>query len=158
MAPEVLAQAFEPFFTTKGVGLGSGLGLSMVYGFAKQSGGHAKLLSRLGNGTTVQLYLPRSTRSISTTGMQAVAVTRGAGQLVLVVEDDPDVRHLVCEMLARGGYQTLAAHDGPSAQHLLATRNDIALLCPTWCCPGRSAAPSSSARYAANDRSCRCCS
>jgi len=137
MTPEVLAQAFEPFFTTKGVGLGSGLGLSMVYGFANQSGGQAKLFSRLGSGTTVRLYLPRSASSVSTTGMPAVAVeTDGGGQLILVVEDDPAVRLVVCEMLDRVGYHTISAQDGPSARRLLASRQDVALLLVDMVLPG----------------------
>ena len=136
MAPEVLEQAFEPFFTTKGVGLGSGLGLSMVYGFTKQSGGHAKLVSLLGSGTTVRLYLPRSQNSVSTASMPAVAITAGAGQLVLVVEDDAEVRQLACDMLGRSGYETIAAQDGPSALRFLTTRSDIALLISDMVLPG----------------------
>jgi len=137
MAPEVLAQAFEPFFTTKGVGLGSGLGLSMVYGFAKQSEGQARLFSRLGSGTTVRLYLPRSASGISTVGLPAVVPgTAGSGQLVLVVEDDRDVRHLVCEMLGRLGYRTVAAPDASSAQHVLASGQDVALVLADMALPG----------------------
>jgi PAS domain S-box-containing protein len=137
MELDVLRQAFEPFFTTKGVGQGSGLGLSMVYGFARQSGGQAKIISQLGRGTTVRLCLPRSSRSISTAGLPAVSVpTDGAGQRVLVVEDDATVRHIVCEMLGRGGYQAIAAENGASAQRLLATRQDFALLLVDMMLPG----------------------
>ena len=137
MTQEVLVQAFEPFFTTKGVGLGSGLGLSMVYGFARQSGGQAKLASELGRGTAVRLYLPRSTSGISTTSLPVVTPGEaGKGQLVLVVEDDPAVRDVVREMLGRAGYQTLAAHDGASAQRVLAERRDVALLLIDMVLPG----------------------
>jgi signal transduction histidine kinase len=137
MAPEVVRQAFEPFFTTKDVGQGSGLGLSMVYGFAEQSGGRAKLESKLGRGTTVQLYLPRSTRAVSTTTLAAVAVPLdGGGKRILVVEDDPAVRAVVCEMLDRAGYRTLAASDGPSAQRVLGGEHDIALLLVDMMLPG----------------------
>jgi CheY-like chemotaxis protein len=137
MAPDVLAQAFEPFFTTKGVGQGSGLGLSMVYGFAKQSGGHVKIVSELGRGTEVQLHLPRSQRSASSPGLLPVgAPSGGAGQLLLVVEDDPGVRQLVCEMLRRLGYQTIAAEDGPSALKLLAGRHDVSLMLTDMALPG----------------------
>ena len=137
MAPDVLRHAFEPFFTTKGVGQGSGLGLSMVYGFATQSGGQAKLVSHLGRGTTVRLYLPRSSSSVSTVGLPAVSVpTDGAGQRVLVVEDDPAVRDVVCEMLARAGYRTVPAPDGPSARQVLASHKDIALLLVDMMLPG----------------------
>ncbi|HEX6245292.1 MAG TPA: PAS domain S-box protein, partial [Polyangiales bacterium] len=124
MTRDVLAQAFEPFFTTKGVGQGSGLGLSMVYGFAKQSGGHVRIVSEPNHGTEVQLHLPRAQRSASTPGLLPVSAPgAGSGQLVLVVEDDPGVRQLVCEMLRRLGYQTIAAEDGPSALKLLAGRS-----------------------------------
>jgi PAS domain S-box-containing protein len=137
MEPEVLRHAFEPFFTTKDVGQGSGLGLSMVYGFAHQSGGQAKIFSQLGRGTTVRLCLPRSSRSISTGSLKAVVVPMdGAGQRVLVVEDDAAVRHVVCEMLRRGGYHAIAAEDGPSARRLLATRQDFALLLVDMMLPG----------------------
>jgi PAS domain S-box-containing protein len=137
MAPDVLAQAFEPFFTTKGVGQGSGLGLSMVYGFAKQSGGHVKILSEMGKGTDVQLHLPRSARSASSPGLLPVtAPSSGAGQLLLVVEDDPGVRQLVCEMLRRLGYQTLAAEDGRSALNLLSQRHDVDLMLTDMALPG----------------------
>jgi signal transduction histidine kinase/ActR/RegA family two-component response regulator len=137
MSADVLHQAFEPFFTTKDVGQGSGLGLSMVYGFAEQSGGQAKLVSELGRGTTVQLYLPRSARSISTTNLAAVSIPLdGGGKRVLVVEDDAAVRDVVCEMLGRAGYQTIAASDGPSAQRLLASTQDIALLLVDMMLPG----------------------
>jgi signal transduction histidine kinase/ActR/RegA family two-component response regulator len=137
MSSDVLDQAFEPFFTTKGIGQGSGLGLSMVYGFVHQSGGKAKLLSELGRGTSVQLYLPRSSSSISTVGMQAVSVpTDGAGRHVLVVEDDAAVRSVVCEMLGRAGYRTVAADSGPAAKRLLASRRDVALLLVDMMLPG----------------------
>ena len=137
MAADVLARAFEPFFTTKGVGVGSGLGLSMVYGFAKQSGGQVKLSSEVGSGTSVRLYVPRSETGISTTSLSAVTTAAdGRGQLVLVVEDDAAVRHVVCEMLGRAGYQTLATHDGQSAQRVLASRQDVALLLIDMVLPG----------------------
>ena len=129
MTTEVLSQAFEPFFTTKGVGRGSGLGLSMVYGFAKQSGGLATIRSQVGAGTSVKLHLPRSRKKVSSVTLPAVQVsTPGAGQLVLVVEDDAVVRQLVCDMLQKLRYRTLAAEDGRRAQQLLASRSDIALL------------------------------
>src|SRR6185312_7654613 len=97
MPPEVIARAFEPFFTTKAVGKGTGLGLSMIYGFAKQSGGHLKIYSEVGHGTTVRLYLPRQAAGQAVAGVpKAVAAgeLRG-GESILVVEDDPLVRNLV---------------------------------------------------------------
>jgi PAS domain S-box-containing protein len=110
MTEEVLAHAFEPFYTTKGVGEGSGLGLSMVYGFAKQSGGHAVIHSEEGKGTTVRLYLPRASVDISAraeTGSEEVPM--GRGEMVLVVEDDPDVCDLVEAMVASLGYSVITA-------------------------------------------------
>ena len=92
-----MARAFEPFFTTKEVGKGTGLGLSMVYGFAKQSGGHVKIYSEVGHGTTVRLYLPRQSprpRARSAAPMRHAADHPRGGEMILVVEDDADVRAL----------------------------------------------------------------
>ncbi|MDX1484887.1 MAG: PAS-domain containing protein [Alphaproteobacteria bacterium] len=115
MAPEALEHAFEPFFTTKEVGEGSGLGLSMVYGFAKQSGGHVTIESLPGDGTTVRLYLPRADiPSAKEEDSGRHAVPSGEGQAVLVVEDDPDVRDLVESMVASLGYDV---HTAPTAAH-----------------------------------------
>jgi CheY-like chemotaxis protein len=137
MTPEVAAQAFEPFFTTKGVGHGSGLGLSMVYGFAKQSGGHVRIVSQPAAGTEVQLHLPRTKRNASAPGLIPVVVPSvGAGQLLLVVEDDPGVRQLVCEMLRRLGYQTVAAEDAHSALKVLHGRRDVEMVLTDMALPG----------------------
>ncbi len=137
MAPEVLAQAFEPFFTTKGVGEGSGLGLSMVYGFIKQSGGHVQMRSQVGEGTTVTLHLPRGERATSSTSLLPVSVQpAGEGRLILVVEDDPGVRQLVCEMLSRLGYRTVAADEGRAALRILGERDEIALMLTDMALPG----------------------
>jgi PAS domain S-box-containing protein len=137
MTQDVLAQAFEPFFTTKGVGQGSGLGLSMVYGFAKQSGGHVRIVSTPGQGSDVLLHLPRSQRDTTTLApAPSQASDNGTGELLLVVEDDPSVRRLVCEMLHRLGYRTLAAADGPTALQLLRTRADVALMLTDMALPG----------------------
>lgn len=117
MPLEAIEQAFEPFYTTKEVGKGSGLGLSMVYGFVRQSGGHIKIYSEVGKGTTVKLYLPRATGA----GRGArVAKARENGQpggdeSILVVEDNPDVRAYVVIALARLGYRVMEAEDGPAA-------------------------------------------
>ena len=110
MAPEVRAQAFEPFFTTKEVGEGSGLGLSMVYGFARQSGGHASIYSEEGRGTTVKLYLPRTMDDVARDDTKPEPeVARGRGERILVIEDDEDVRALVVRMLRGLGYHVAAA-------------------------------------------------
>jgi len=130
MAPEVLDRAVEPFFTTKEVGKGSGLGLSMIYGFVKQSGGHLKIYSEIGHGTTVRLYLPRSVAAATTDAPGAAVagdLPRGS-ETVLVVEDDADVRRFVVAQLRDFGYRVLEAPDGPQAQMILAGDDRIDLL------------------------------
>jgi PAS domain S-box-containing protein len=130
MAPEVLAQAFEPFFTTKDVGKGSGLGLSMVYGFAKQSHGHVKLYSEPGQGTTVRLYLPRSTRAAeqTPTAEEVGGDPRGRGEWILVVEDDAAVRAFILLVLEALGYRTHQADSAQSALALLERKVQVDLL------------------------------
>jgi PAS domain S-box-containing protein len=119
MPPEVRDRIFEPFFTTKGVGKGTGLGLSMVYGFVKQSGGHIKVYSEVGLGTTIKLYLPIDTGSGSVEAIAPAAeVAHGAGETVLVVEDDELVRGFVIAQLNSLGYKTLAAADSRGAFEL----------------------------------------
>ncbi len=121
MAPEVVDKAFEPFYTTKEVGKGTGLGLSMVYGFAKQSGGHVKVYSEVGRGTTVRLYLPRLVGGAATDEEPAVVLAPAGSnsETILVCEDDDDVRAYSVEALRELGYRVLEAHDGPSALRLL---------------------------------------
>ncbi len=121
MAPEVLEHSLEPFFTTKPVGRGSGLGLSMVHGFVRQSGGHLKIYSEPGRGTTVNLFLPRGSGPAAPE--RAVrhrdAPSAVAGERVLVVEDDPSLRGLTLRILEGLGYRTLQAGDGPAACAIL---------------------------------------
>ena len=121
MDEETVSRAFEPFFTTKEVGKGTGLGLSMVYGFVKQSGGHLKIYSEPGQGTTVKIYLPRligHAAEVEEEGEQIVP--EGAREeTILVCEDDDDVRAYSVEVLRELGYRVLEAHDGPSALRLL---------------------------------------
>jgi PAS domain S-box-containing protein len=139
MTREVMERAFEPFFTTKEVGQGTGLGLSQVYGFVKQSGGHVKLYSEPGEGTTVRLYLPRMAAAPAIAEAAATETYVGAGgtdQLVLLVEDDPDVRANTIDMLRDLGYGVLAAADGPSALPLLESNPNIALLLTDVGLPG----------------------
>jgi signal transduction histidine kinase/CheY-like chemotaxis protein len=131
MTRDVLVKAFEPFFTTKDIGKGSGLGLSQVYGFTSQSGGHAKIYSEVGEGTTVKLYLPRlqSSELSADTVSTPQTVPRGrADQHILVVEDDEDVRIHALASLRELGYTVTEAADGPAALKILDARNDIALL------------------------------
>jgi signal transduction histidine kinase len=129
MSPEVLERVFEPFFTTKEVGEGTGLGLSMVFGFAKQSGGHIAIYSEPGKGTTVKLYLPRTREKARRIEVAArVDVPRGRGETVLVVEDDGDVRELAVLLLQGLGYQVLEARDGKSGLAVLDEAPGVDLL------------------------------
>ncbi|WP_159711118.1 CHASE3 domain-containing protein [Geminicoccus flavidas] len=121
MPPDVAARAFDPFFTTKPEGKGTGLGLSQAYGFVKQSGGHIKIYSEVGHGTTVRVYLPRTNRSVVKTERSPVDLPLGTGRTILVVEDDEQVRRTVVAMLHELGYATIEAGDGNSALAVLAT-------------------------------------
>ncbi len=116
MSPEILEHAFEPFFTTKDVGEGSGLGLAMVYGFTKQSGGQATIESAPGRGTTVRLYLPRMNNKSAASDRKMTAETPGGrGENILIVEDDPEVRELAAMLLEDIGYNLAQAGDGIAA-------------------------------------------
>jgi len=115
MSPSVLAKVYDPFFTTKPIGQGTGLGLSMVHGFAKQSGGDINITSTLGKGTTVTMLLPLAQRKPEEEAGPREAVERGKGETVIVVEDDPQVRMLVVEVLNEIGYNVLQAADAPEA-------------------------------------------
>lgn len=138
MSPEVQARAIEPFFTTKGLGQGTGLGLSMIYGFVKQSGGHLKLYSEIGHGTTVKIYLPRAHPDVVAaagrgTGMNAgtngfTVGFIGGSETILVVEDDPEVRIYVSGLLRSFGYNVIAVEDGPAVLSVLATLESLDLL------------------------------
>jgi PAS domain S-box-containing protein len=138
MSPEVLAHVFEPFFTTKDVGKGTGLGLSMIYGFAKQSGGHVKIYSEVGHGTTVRLYLPRlaSAAAAASPAAPAPAGGKGGGETILVVEDNPDVRRLVLRQLRDFGYTVIEAANGPQALKILEDGAAIDLLFTDVVMPG----------------------
>ena len=121
MSREVLSKALDPFFTTKGIGRGTGLGLSMAYGFVKQSGGHLKIYSEEGQGTTVKIYLPRLLHVDEAVeeGESAPVDRIKRDRSILVVEDDDDVRAYTVEILRELGYRVLEAHDGPSALRLI---------------------------------------
>ena len=120
MPPEIVEKAFEPFSTTKEVRAGSGLGLSMVYGFAEQSNGQVTIYSEVGEGTTVKLYLLKSEAIAeeAESGPRDDVPTAG-GETILVVEDDPDVRTLTVTLLSNLGYEILEAGDAKSALNAL---------------------------------------
>lgn len=128
MPPEILKKIFEPFFTTKGVDHGTGLGLSMVFGFAKQSGGHVAVSSEPGLGTTVRLYLPRAERTAETVVRRRENMPRGQGETILVVEDHPHLQDLVFNQLDALGYKVIRAKDGREATVALQTGVLIDLL------------------------------
>jgi PAS domain S-box-containing protein len=130
MTKEVIARAFEPFFTTKEVGRGTGLGLSQAYGFIKQSGGHVKIYSEPGEGTTVKLYLPRlaGADAAATTAGEPPVPAGAVGEAILVVEDDEDVRAFTAELLRELGYRVLVAYDAASAREVLEKESHVDLL------------------------------
>lgn len=135
MPPEILDRVFEPFFTTKEVGRGSGLGLSQVYGFVKQSSGLIRLDSELGRGTTVTLQFPRGGETMRPRP-DGKARLRPAQVSVLTVEDDPDIRELAVTILAELGYRVTAASDGVSALRILEQDPTIDLLFTDIVMPG----------------------
>ncbi|WP_223471187.1 PAS domain S-box protein [Massilia soli] len=141
MPPEVIAQAFEPFFSTKPEGKGSGLGLSMVYGFAKQSGGHVKIYSEVGHGTTVKLYLPRSLEAEDALEPVDLREPTGGSETILVAEDDEGVRETVVEMLGELGYRVLKAPDATSAMAIISSGIPIDLLFTDVVMPGPLRSP-----------------
>ena len=139
MTPEVATRAFDPFFTTKPLGLGTGLGLSMIYGFAKQSGGQVRISSELGRGTMVCVYLPHylGTDVESTVSQQAASTgSRAQGQVILIVDDEASVRLFASEVLMDLGYSVLEAEDGMEALKVLQTDKRIDLLISDVGLPG----------------------
>jgi len=139
MTPEVVARAFDPFFTTKPFGEGTGLGLSMIYGFARQSGGQIRVYTEVGKGTTMCLYLPRHDKGA---GEETEAEFRdsvertGDGKVVLVIDDEPTIRMLVAEVLEDAGYGVVEAADGPSGLKVLQSSGRIDLLVTDVGLPG----------------------
>jgi CheY-like chemotaxis protein len=139
MTPEVMAKAFDPFFTTKPIGSGTGLGLSMIYGFTRQSGGEIRLDSQVGEGTTVSIYLPRHHGSVERTdgAIESVdALSARHSETVLVVDDEPTVRMLVVDVLQEAGYTALDAADGFAGLKVLESRSQIDLLVSDVGLPG----------------------
>jgi PAS domain S-box-containing protein len=141
MSAEIMERAFEPFFTTKPDGEGTGLGLSMVYGFVRQSGGHVKIYSEPGEGTTFRIYFPRVLeQEIDIPDVRSLPVV-GGKETILVVEDDPAVQATVVEMLTGLGYQVLRAKDGQSAVTILESGASIDLLFTDVVMPGPVRSP-----------------
>ncbi len=137
MSQAIKAQVFEPFFTTKPTGSGSGLGLSMVYGFVRQSGGRVEIESAPGHGTTVRLHLPRATQqAVALPEPEATPNRDSADKLILVLEDEADVRQTVCEQLHQLGYLTLEAETGEQALDMLASSAEIDMLISDLMLPG----------------------
>lgn len=136
MEPDVLARAFDPFFTTKEEGQGTGLGLSQVFGWVKQSGGHIKIYSEVGHGTTIKLYLPRASADSAEAPAPADTAALGGDETILVVEDNPNVRKTVIRQLRDLGYKSLEADSGAEALQLAAEGREFDLLLTDVVMPG----------------------
>ncbi|MFI8614625.1 PAS domain S-box protein [Acidovorax sp. NPDC077693] len=138
MAPDVVARAFEPFFTTKPLGQGTGLGLSMVYGFVRQSGGQLRVQSEVGRGTTIQLYFPRHVGAVA--APQPLAAdgesATGGGEVIVLIDDEEAIRVVAAEALGLAGYQVLQAQDGPSGLAVLQSGRRVDLLVTDVGLPG----------------------
>ena len=138
MTPEVIERAFDPFYTTKPLGEGTGLGLSMVHGFARQSGGQVRIYSEVDKGTTMCVYLPRFVGELEPEELsdEPPAHADGGHETVLVVDDEASVRMLMLDVLSEAGYRVLVASDGPSALKILESNVRIALLITDVGLPG----------------------
>jgi CheY-like chemotaxis protein len=136
MSEEVLSRAFEPFFTTKGEGKGTGLGLSMAYGLVKQSGGHIKIYSELGHGTTIKIYFPRSHLTEAEHPVKVAPSIEGGTESILVVEDDLAVQRAVTDILTGLGYDVQTASDAQSALNILEKGQRFDLLFTDVVMPG----------------------
>ncbi|QYF93695.1 response regulator [Massilia sp. PAMC28688] len=149
MSPEVLERAFEPFFTTKAEGEGTGLGLSMAYGFAKQSNGHIKIYSEVGEGTTIRIYLPRTGAALTQHQESASQDIVGGSETVLVVEDDAAVQATVVEMLLGLGYKVLKASHAAEAMDMIEAGAAVDLLFTDVVMPGPLRSPDLARRASA---------
>jgi signal transduction histidine kinase len=139
MEPDVAAHAFDPFFTTKPLGQGTGLGLSMIYGFARQSGGQIRIYSEVGKGTTMCLYLPRHDDDPNfndAANVPEASESLGDGEVVLVIDDEPSIRMLITDVLSDTGYSVLEASDGPAGLRVLQSAARIDLLITDVGLPG----------------------
>ncbi|CAN5413214.1 hypothetical protein BH10PSE3_BH10PSE3_20330 [soil metagenome] len=137
MTPEVISRAFDPFFTTKPLGQGTGLGLSMIHGFARQSGGQVRIYSEVGDGTTMCLYFPRFVGELETVeAAETVDGHEGHGETVLVIDDEEPIRMLITDVLEEAGYRVIAAADGPAGLKILQSDVRIDLLITDVGLPG----------------------
>jgi CheY-like chemotaxis protein len=138
MSPDVIERAFDPFFTTKPLGEGTGLGLSMVYGFAQQSDGQVRISSAMGHGTTMRIYLPRYLGVLETAQLSQSPASAhfGHGESVLVVDDERTIQMLIRDVLVENGYVALEASDGPAALKVLRSDLRIDLLITDVGLPG----------------------
>ena len=138
MTPEVIERAFDPFYTTKPLGQGTGLGLSMIHGFVRQSGGQVRVYSEMGHGTTMCLYFPRYTGELDADSPAEADATveQGFGEAVLVIDDEEPIRMLISDVLGEAGYQVLEAADGPSGLKILESDARIDLLITDVGLPG----------------------
>jgi PAS domain S-box-containing protein len=138
MPPHVIERAFDPFYTTKPLGQGTGLGLSMIHGFVRQSGGQVRIYSELGQGTTMCLYLPRFSGALEEEGAEVVdaALEPSHGETVLVIDDEEPIRMLISDVLGEAGYRVLEAHDGPSGLKILQSETRVDLLITDVGLPG----------------------
>jgi CheY-like chemotaxis protein len=138
MPPDVVSRVFDPFFTTKPIGQGTGLGLSMVYGFVRQSGGQVRIYSEVGKGTTMCLYLPRYLGALEPAEAEESEgpAPLGDGETVLVIDDEPTVRMLVVEVLEEHGYAAIEVGDGPAGLKILESDARIDLLITDVGLPG----------------------
>ena len=138
MTPEVISRAFDPFFTTKPLGQGTGLGLSMIHGFARQSGGQVRIYSEVGDGTTMCLYFPRFVGELEAAGAldTAADAEAGHGETVLVIDDEEPIRMLITDVLEEVGYRVVCAPDGPAGLKILQSDVRIDLLITDVGLPG----------------------
>ena len=137
MAPDVIEKIFDPFFTTKPLGQGTGLGLSMIYGFVRQSGGQVRVYSEVGKGTTMCMYFPRFAGDIAEDApSQDMAIDGGDGETVLIIDDEAAIRMVIAEVLAENGYRVIEAADGPSGLRMLQAAGRIDLLITDVGLPG----------------------
>jgi signal transduction histidine kinase/PAS domain-containing protein len=137
MTADIIEKIFDPFFTTKPLGQGTGLGLSMIYGFVRQSGGQVRVYSEVGTGTTMCLYFPRFVGDISDEdGVEDLTIDRGDGETVLIIDDEPAIRMVIAEVLTEVGYRVIEAKDGPSGLRIVQAGGRIDLLITDVGLPG----------------------